>query len=504
MPKRKPLTIVFASAEIAPFSKTGGLGDVAGSLPPAIQEQGQSLHVFTPLHYVTDVKKHGLKRIKWRLPITIGDKKLFFNIWQGKLNNNVPVYFIDHYDLFRKRHNLYGYPKDGNYRYYFFNKAILEAVKILKIKPRVIHCHDWHVGLIPNLIHSQEYGSYFSNTATVITIHNILFQQAVHSQSLYQKDNGLGLPKETIREIKKLNFLLRGILNADAISTVSQQYAEEIQTPAFGNGLEEHLYRRRKRLFGILNGIDYNHFDPRHDEHIAHKYHLSDLYKKRRNKSFLQDKLGLDVDDNVPIIGMATRITEQKGFELLFDIIDQLMTMHLQIAIVGSGDDEYEKLIAKYNKKYPKKIGVHLEFSESVASHIYAGSDMFLMPSRFEPCGLGQMIALRFGTIPIVHKVGGLAETIKDYNPSRKTGNGFTFTHYTSMDMLSAIIRALETFKYRDRWDKLMRSSMKQSYSWELPAEQYIKLYRFAISKRRKYPVVKFHPDKKLTAKLQS
>ncbi len=502
MPKRKPLNIVFASAEINPFSKTGGLGDVAGALPPAIKEQGHELFVFTPLHMKVDVKTNKLKIIKRLIPLEIGGKRFFFNIWQGKLASNVPVFLIDNYDLFKSRHNLYGYPKDGNFRYYFFNKAILKAVQVLKIKPNIIHCHDWHVGLIPNLLQRDENRAYFHETATVVTIHNILFQQAIHTTKMYKADKGSGIPKEDRRSIKKLNFLLRGILYADSISTVSHQYAQEIQTEDFGNGLEEHLYKRRKRLFGILNGIDYSNFDPRHDKYIKHNYHLSDLHIKRRNKSFLQKKLGLDIDDNVPIIGMATRITEQKGFELLFKIINQLMTMHLQLVIVGSGQEEYEKLITKYHKKYPKKIGIHLQFSEEIASWIYAGSDIFLMPSRFEPCGLGQMIALRFGTIPVVHEVGGLAETIKDYNPTKKTGNGFTFKNYTPMDMLSAITRALETFKYRDRWDKLMRSSMKQSYSWELPAEQYVKLYRFALAKHRKYPVVKFKIDKKLATKI--
>ncbi len=380
----------------------------------------------------------------------------------------------------------------------------MTAINALKIPAQVLHCHDWHSALIPNLRRHPDFVSQFSGVAAVMTIHNIAFQQTLgrHQMKWRQHDDGLGLPEEDARSIKRCNFMLRGIKHADAISTVSSQYAEEIQTPEFGNGLEVILHKRRRRLFGILNGIDYDHFDPRYDNNILVPYHLSNLHYKRRNKSHLQKELGLDIDDNIPIIGMATRITEQKGFELFFEVVEQLLTMHLQVAIVGSGQEEYERKIKALHKKYPDKIGCDLNFSEKAASLVYAGADIFLMPSRFEPCGLGQMIALRYGTIPVVHKVGGLAETIKDYDPTTKKGNGFVFDGYTGADMLTALVRALETFKYRDRWDKLMRQGMKQSYSWELPAKQYAKLYRFAIRKHRRSSPIHFVPDPTLKKRL--
>lgn len=495
----KPLTIALVSGEVKPFSKTGGLADVTGALPGAFGSLGHEVRVFTPLHRQIDTKVHRLKRIMTRVPIIIGTKTFHYNLWQGVMPTGQTIYFVDNYELFRRRHKIYGYPKDGNLRFFFFNKAVLDAIMRLKYHPHVIHCHDWHAGLIPNLLAAPAFGAYFFYTATVMTIHNIAFQSATHHHlSTRKRDRGQGLPKEDLASIRALNLLLRGIIYADMISTVSDKYAHEIQTAAFGSGLEKVLHQRRRRLFGILNGIDYSHFDPRHDANLHAKYHLDTLNKKLRNKSFLQEKMGLDQDDNIPIIGMATRITEQKGFDLLFAIVDHLMEQHVQIAIVGAGETRYERKIARYQKKYPGRLGAHLNFSEEVASWVYAGSDIFLMPSRFEPCGLGQMIALRYGTIPVVRKTGGLADTIIDYDPQKKRGNGFVFTRYDAKDMLNTIIRALDSYKYRDRWDKLMRHGMTQSYSWELPAKQYIKLFRLAQKKRQKTPIVSFTPDKSL------
>jgi len=496
----KPLSIALVSGEIKPYSKTGGLADVTGALPGAFGAIGHEVRVFTPLHQQIDPKAHHLKRIMARVPVIIGTKTFHYNLWLGTTSGGQTIYFIDNYDFFKSRHKLYGYPKDGNLRYYFFDKAVLDAMMRLQYHPHIIHCHDWHAGLIPNLLSAPAFSAYFFYTATVMTIHNIAFQSAseLHHGSARKRDSGKGLPKEDLASIRQLNMLLRGITYADVISTVSDKYAHEIQTPGFGCGLEKVLHKRRRRLFGILNGIDYSHFDPRYDTNLHVSYHLDTLNRKLRNKSFLQEKMELDQDDNIPLIGMATRITEQKGFDLLFEVIDKLMELHVQLAIVGAGETQYERKIAKYQKKYPGRLGAHLNFSEEVASWVYAGSDIFLMPSRFEPCGLGQMIALRYGTIPVVRKTGGLADTIIDYNPDKKRGNGFVFTRYNSKDMLATITRALNAYKYRDRWDKLMQHGMSQSYSWELPAKQYIKLFRLALQKRRKTPIISFTPDKSL------
>lgn len=496
----KPLSIAQVSGEIKPYSKTGGLADVTGALPGAIEDLGHEVRIFTPLHRLVDVKTHKLKRIMSRVPIIIGTKTYHYNLWHGTTPTGQTIYFVDSYEFFKRRHKLYGYPKDGNLRYFFFDKAVLDAMVRLNYTPNIIHCHDWHAGLIPNLLSAPAFGAYFFYTATVMTIHNIAFQSAssVENETSRQHDRGQGQPKEDLASIRKLNLLLRGIIHADVISTVSDKYAHEIQTPEYGNGLEKILYKRRHRLFGILNGIDYSHFDPSHDKNLPVRYHLETLNRKLRNKSHLQHEMGLDQDDNIPIIGMATRITEQKGFDLLFEIVDDLMKGHVQVAIVGAGETAYERTIAKYQKKYPGRFGAHLIFSEEVASWVYAGSDLFLMPSRFEPCGLGQMIALRYGTIPVVRKTGGLADTIINYNPAKKTGNGFVFANYDAKGLSSAINHALDTYKYRDRWNTLMRHGMSQSYSWELPAKQYIKLFRFAQQKRRKAPIIRFTPDKSL------
>ena len=502
MPKPKPLTIVQVTAEMKPYSKTGGLADVTGALPNALADLGHTIISITPLHRAVEPRDFQLKRLLARRVIRIDGQNYPYQVWEHRLSATKRVLLIDQTEFFKRRHRLYGY-KDGNLRYYFFCRAALETLMDLKIKPDVMHCHDWHSGLIPNLIRrSPLYHDHFAETATVMTIHNIAFQMSDSGRHFRKKDAGRGLPVENATEIARLNFLRRGIIYADAISTVSGQYAHEIRTPEFGCGLEDVLERRHKRLFGIINGIDYAHFDPRHDTDIPVHYHLSDLYKKRRNKSALQQLMGLDVDDNVPIIGMATRITEQKGFELLLEVLPDLIGQHFQLAIVGSGDAAYEKQIRAWQKKYPDKIGSHLEFSEKIASLVYAGSDMFLMPSRFEPCGLGQMIALRYGTIPIVHAVGGLVDTIIDYDPQKKKGNGFVFTDFTPGALLAAVIRGLETYKYRDRWEKLMRHGMQQSYSWELPARQYVRVFRFARAKQRRRRPVSFKPHRQLIQRL--
>lgn len=502
MPKPLPLVIVQVTAEMKPYSKTGGLADVTGALPGALVALGHAVTSVTPLHRGTAPAAFGLKRILFRQKLIIGERTIRYNVWERGEGNGARVLFIDQPDFFKRRHRIYGY-KDGNLRYYFFCRAVLDTLIALKIAPNIIHCHDWHSGLIPNFIRrSPVYHDAFRETATVMTIHNIAFQMADSGRRLRRRDLGRGLPEESPTEIARLNFLRRGIIYADTISTVSDQYAHEIQTAEFGMGLEDVLKRRRKRLFGILNGIDYAHFDPRHDTHLAVRYHLSDLYKKRRNKSALQALLGLDVDDNIPLIGMASRITEQKGFELLFEILPQLMKSHCQLAIVGSGQPEYEKIIRQFRKEYPDQIGISLQFSERMASLIYAGCDMFLMPSRFEPCGLGQMIALRYGTIPIVRSVGGLADTIKDYDPVRKTGNGFVFNDFEPVPLLTAIVRGLEAFKYHDRWEKLMRHGMQETYSWDLPARLYVRLFRLARAKQRRRQDVWFRAHPHLIRKL--
>lgn len=503
MSRPAPLSIIQVCAEIKPYSKTGGLADVTGALPGALAGLGHSVITITPLHRLIDPKKWGLKLISARNSLQISTRRWSYRVWEKKERDGTCVWFIDQSELFRRRHRLYGYP-DGNLRYYFFCRAALDFIQNTHTKVDVIHCHDWHAGVIPNLLHREDYIRHFADTATVMTIHNIAFQMSGTDHHLppSRRDDGTGYPSERLPSLKRLNFMLRGVKHADAISTVSARYALEIQTPEFGCGLEKILHRRRRRLFGILNGIDYNHFDPRHDKYLPVPYHLNDLHKKRRNKSALQQAMGLEVDDNIPIIGLASRITEQKGFELIFEILDQLMTRHVQAVIVGSGQPEYEKRIRTFHQKYPDKLGIYLEFSEEVASLVYAGSDLFLMPSRFEPCGLGQMIALRYGTIPIVHEVGGLADTIKNYDPAHKSGNGFVFTDFTAEALLEATLRGLEAFKYRDRWEKLMRHGMSQSYSWELPARQYIRLYRFARGKQRQRTRVRWRPAPQLKRRL--
>ncbi|MBU2575731.1 glycogen synthase [Patescibacteria group bacterium] len=480
------LTIVTISAETAPFSKAGGLGDVARSLPKALKRNGHKVIVITPLHGVVDIKKHGLKKLGNDIKIEMDETKtLEFDYWRGYLMHGLPVYFIDRKEYFSGLKTIYK-AKNTNERFFFFNLAALKLIELLGIKPDIIHCNDWHTGLIPHFAKKRFKNSEnLKNAALVYTIHNLAFQRG-HSEVKKDDDGYSRLSRFTSEKgIKKINFAKRAIINSDIINTVSEQYAKEIMTPKFGQDLNRILKNRADRVFGIVNGIDYGVFNPKKDPDIKQNYDHRSLDKKQVNKLDLQKKFNLPQDKNIPILGMVTRITEQKGFDLLMKIADDLLKQNIQLVIAGSGQKEYENFFKKLEKKYPKKVGAHLEFSTKKAAQIYAGSDIFLMPSRFEPCGLGQLISLRYGSVPVVHAVGGLADTVTDYNPKTSEGNGFVFKEYEPQQFLIAAIRAIETYQHADAWKKLVKLGMKQSHSWEIPAEKYGILFRKAIKVKK-------------------
>ncbi len=484
MPIKKPLTIVTISAETAPFSKAGGLGDVARSLPKALKRAGHNVIAITPLHGVVDVKKHQLKKMGNNIPVVMDETKtLTFDYYRGYLMHGLPVYFIDHPAFFLNLKTIYG-AKNGNERFFFFNLACLELIEQLGIEPDVIHCNDWHTGLIPYFItkrHKQF--PHASKAATLYTIHNLLFQMGHPKGPKQTRDTGYTrLPRFTDEAgIQKINFAKRAIIHADIINAVSEQYAKEIMTPKFGEDLNRILHNRKKRVFGIVNGIDYDVFNPKKDPDITKHYDYTSLDKKAANKKALQKACKLPQDENIPLLGMATRITEQKGFNLFMDIAEDLFRQEVQLVIAGTGDKQYETFFKKLMKQYPKKVCAHLSFDTKKAAQIYAGSDIFLMPSRFEPCGLGQLISMRYGSVPVVHGVGGLVDTVTDFDPETQTGNGFVFQRYHAHDFLIALIRACESFKHKETWKKLVERGMKQSNSWEIPAEKYISLYKKAI-----------------------
>lgn len=481
------LKIVMASAEIAPFAKAGGLADVVAALPKILTRFGQEVMIITPRHGIETSKGIELERVFSQVPVKIDSANtVTCSFKKGFLDQNkkIPVYFVVQEELFGRHRSIYGY-HDAQ-RFLFFNRAILALLEKLDYKPDIIHCHDWHSALILEFL-KKEYKHHplFEDTKTILTIHNLAFQGELNYKYASAKDKDYRshrIPSFNSSKLYRVNFLKRGILWADLINTVSEKYREETLTKESGEGLEPYLNERKKNYFGITNGLDYQFFSPKTDPEIKANFDHDSLKKKQKNKKFLQEKFKLQVDEKIPVIGIASRITEQKGFDLLLKIASALLEEQpIQIIGVGPAHGYYRKEFKKLMKKYPKKIFITMGFSTSLASQIYAGSDMFLMPSRYEPCGLGQMISLRYGSIPIVRNTGGLSDTIEDFDPTLEHGNGFVFNQYDPMALLAAITRALTSYKYQETWQKLVKRVMRQSFSWEVPARKYLKLYRTAL-----------------------
>jgi len=493
---KKKLKIAIVASEVSPFSKTGGLADVTGSLPKVFSGMGCEVIVLTPFYEkAIDTEKFQLKKVTDDFFIPAGkEKKAKISLWQGSLEHDLPVYFIGNKKYFSKHQRLYGSTHE-NSRFALFDFAVLETLKKINFQPDIIHCHDWHTGLIPFILKKDpRYADdqFYGETATVFTIHNLAFQMGGNWWDLpaERRDQGDGnLPPIHSKSLEKINFAKRAIVFSDAVNTVSEKYAEELLTPDFGQGLEKHLQRRKKDFFGIINGIDYSVFNPKLDKNIYVNYDWDSLHRKKRNKLALQKELGLEEKADIPLVGLASRLAEQKGYTLVIESLDILLRLSLQIVIIASGGKdgkEYADTFKKIAAKYPKKFAFITPYTEEQASRVYAGTDMLLMPSRFEPCGLSPLISLRYGSIPIVHETGGLAETITNFNPATDQGNGFVFKSYAKEDFLVALIRATENYKYEKVWEHLVWRSMKQSFSWEIPAKKYLALFGLAIRNRKK------------------
>lgn len=483
----RTLKIAHVSAEISPYSKVGGLADVVRSLPRALCRLGHKVIVITPYYGFIRKKGWPMENLKEKVSLKFGSKVYKFGFKKIMCPDNYPVFFICQEELFGSRYkesqHLYNYPDNG-LRFALFDLAAIELIKVLKFEPQIIHCHDWHSGLIPNYLKIKyKNDDKLKNIGTLFTIHNLGFQGPVDWWKVppEKKDSGKGLPQEGLKKIHWVNFTKRAIFYADVINTVSVRYAQEILTPEFGCRLDNHLRGRKKNVYGIVNGVDYAIFNPKFDKNVYVNYDIDSLEKKVENKLILQKRFKLEVDPDIPLIGLANRLTEQKGFELIIELLDYLFKLDLQIAIIGSGGGKYRDFLQKAARKYPKKLLFFSPFKEEIARKIYAASDIYLLPSRFEPCGISQLISLRYGSVPIVHEVGGLIDTVSNYNPKTGRGNGFVFTSYTSRDLLFAIARALENYKRQGGWRKLVRRGMQESYSWILPGKKYATLYRKAI-----------------------
>ncbi len=464
------MKVLFCSAEISPFAKTGGLGDVCGDLPLVLEKKGIEIAAVMPRYKCIDPKQYSLK-------------KLSYNVSTTKIGKNINVYFIEN-DYFFNRDGLYG-DKHGGYgdsldRFLFFCRRALELPKQIGFKPDIFHCHDWHTTLIPAFLKFlYQDDPFYKKTKSILTIHNLAYQGTFPPWDFSK----LGLPKElfNVQGIEfhgVVNLMKAGIIYCDELTTVSPGYAKEIQTDKLGCGLAGVIRQRKKPITGILNGLDYRVWDSRADHSLAKPYSEKNLKGKLINKVVLQKRLNLKASAETPLFGFVGRLTQQKGMDLLLQTMTDLAKMNLQAVFLGNGDYHYCQVFKSLAMKYPDKIAVELKFDEQLAHQIYAGSDMLLMPSVFEPCGLSQMIALRYGTIPLVYKTGGLADTISPFNGKGGQGNGFVFNKYTKDAFLSTLKLAIKTYRNKIVFKKLVQKAFSYNFSWDQSAQKYVSLYR--------------------------
>ncbi|MCP4632773.1 MAG: glycogen synthase GlgA [candidate division Zixibacteria bacterium] len=487
--------VLFISPEVVPFAKTGGLADVAGALPKALSQAGIDIKVIMPYHKTVNDDRFKIKDLHRNLNVEINRIGTDFHLKHlADESINVEHIFIDCPKCFN-RESLYINPKtgkdwkDNDERFILFAKASLIATKRINFKPDIVHCNDWQSAMVIAYLKTlYESDEFFNNVKTLYSIHNLAYQGNFPEKSFKKLgiDKGYWQPLSPFEYWGKLSFMKAGISFADIINTVSKTYAEEIQsTDEYGFGMEGLLKDRSDDLYGIINGIDYSIWNPEIDSHIPHLYSHEKFSGKKQNKTALLKETGLEkTGDEMPIIGIISRLADQKGFDLIAEIADELLSLDLKIVLLGTGEKKYHNLFKKLMKKYPDKISVNLTFNNRLAHMIEAGSDMFLMPSRYEPCGLNQLYSLKYGTIPIVRKTGGLADTIIDYDDkSDKIKTGFVFDNYDSKELLKALKRAINIFKNPKEWELFVKSVMTIDYSWEKSAKEYINLYTKAMNR---------------------
>lgn len=482
------MKILMAASECVPFIKVGGLADVVGTLPGFLKKKKHDVRVFIPKYGQIDEKKFALKPLAQRLLIPVGKRIETATIKEGKLNGGVTVYFIEN-DGYFNRPDVYrtdeGDYTDNRERFIFFSRAVIEAAKALNFRPDIIHCHDWQTAIIPALLKtSYSLDAFYNSCATVYTIHNIAYQGMFDADTL----TVAGLPVadftwDKLEYYGKFNFMKAGIVYADIISTVSPTYAREILLTEQGRGMEGTLRSKQDRLAGILNGIDYNEWNPGSDPFLAGNFSKDNTTGKALCKQNLQKEARLPQEPGTMLIGSVSRLDPQKGYDVLAEAIEELLSKNnIQLVILGNGDRDIHDLLSSFSMEYPDKISFNSGFNNTLAHKIYAGSDAFLMPSRFEPCGLGQMIALAYGTVPIVHRTGGLSDSITEFDSKTCKGNGFSYLNNTPAELAIAVNRALKIYKTRAKWKKLAANTFASDFSWEAPVEEYIRLYKKAIN----------------------
>lgn len=465
------MNVVFCSSECVPFAKTGGLGDVCGALPLELEKFGVEVSVFLPHYRGVEAAGFPIKKIGSGLSMTT-------------IGRQVKVFFVEHQDYYQ-RNGLYGdqhrdFPDNLN-RFQFFCRRVLETVAGWPERPDIIHCHDWQTGLIPVYLKAFYRNSPLSRTRTVLTIHNIGYQGIFPKEQV----KTLGLDHDQffqfgLEYFNQINLLKTGIVNADVVTTVSPTYAQEIQTRTYGSGLDGVLRSRTDGVMGILNGIDTEYWNPADDPLIRSHFSAESVDKKYLNKRDLQVDSGFSPEEDVPVFGFVGRLAQQKGLDLLSGVMETLSRQKLQIVLLGVGEQRYHDMLRYLSNCYSSRLRVFFKFDEPLAHQVYSGSDFFLMPSQYEPCGLSQMISLRYGAIPVVYKTGGLADTITPYHMG---GNGFVFEQYTKESFLAAILEAIQVYQDRSRFRQLVRHAFDFDFSWRCSAEKYVELYERLVGR---------------------
>ena len=472
--------VLFVSSESVPFIKTGGLADVVGSLPKYFDKNKYDVRVMLPKYMC--MKDEWKDKLSYRLHfyMDLNWRQQYVGIFEMEYEG-IKFYFIDNEEHFSGDKPYYGMPGDLE-KFVFFSKAALSILPVINFRPDIIHCHDWQTGLIPVYLKERFQGSdFYRGIKSVMTIHNLKFQ-GVWDIKTVKSITGLSdyfFTPDKLEANKDANYLKGGLVYADAITTVSNTYAEEIKTPFYGEGLDGLMQARSNSLRGIVNGIDYAEYNPETDAMIAMNYNAKTFRKEKvKNKTALQEELGLEVNPKAMMLGVVSRLTDQKGFDLIAYMMDELCQDAIQLVVLGTGEEKYENMFRHFAWKYDKKVSANIYYSEAMSHKIYAAADAFLMPSLFEPCGLSQLMSLRYGTVPIVRETGGLKDTVQPYNEFEGTGTGFSFKNYNAHEMLNTIRYAERVYYDRKReWNKIVDRGMAQDYSWNNSAKQYEEMY---------------------------
>lgn len=488
------MNIAIVASECAPFAKTGGLADVAGALPKYLANLGTDVKVFIPKFDSIDEKKYDLHYHGefGEIQVRVNDKPRSVYLYSSKIpGTNVSIYFIDCKEYFHRK-KIYTDDPDEDERWILFNKAVIESFQRLRWAPDVVHCNDWQTGLMPLYIRDNySWDRLFDHTAILFSIHNIGYQGIFPQDTLTKGElrRDLFYPGGPIEFHNSVCMMKAGIVLSEIVSTVSETYAHEILTEQYGAGMHHILRSRKHVLFGVLNGIDIEEWNPETDKHIPFHYSKDDLRGKLKNKKALLERTTITFDERKPLIGIISRLVEQKGFDLIEDAIADLMNLDAQWIILGTGREKFEQLFTALSAKYPEKFWAYIGFDNDLAHLIEAGSDIFVMPSHYEPCGLNQMYSLRYGTVPVVRKTGGLADTVQDWHEMRSigmdSGDGFSFEEISGNALAKVVKRAVDSFQIPAEWKKIQRNGMEKDLSWENSAQKYIQLYQKAISKHR-------------------